>query len=558
MKENYKYILLSLGAAGLILWRMLLPGYILTLDLVWTPLRPLVWDGNGFNNAFLVMAFFHFLAQIIPSWAAEKVMLLVLFFSLFYLPLRFLPGIKTKNGRIFAALLYGLNPFVYSRMLAGQWLALFGYALLPIFFAALIKFLQNPRRKSGFWLGLALALVGLFSIHFLYLALVIFGGAVVANLVINRKDSFKLKKRADAAVIALGVFALLSFYWIAPALTRPAPLETRFDRANFAAFAAAGNDEVPVMLNVMGLGGYWGEATAWKFYFLWPQSSLFFWRAFAAIALLIILGAGVSFKDPKLRWAGASLLLIGITAYVAALGAADTPFKDFNLFLYGHVPFWNGLRDSQKISGLLGFAYAVFAGIGVDRLARTLARRLVVRRLAMAGLLVLPLIFGMYEWAGFDGQLIPTDYPAEWYQAKAIIDAAPAGEKVLVLPWHGYLSLDFDHQLVAANPAADFFGPARVVVSKSIEAGNVRDTEIDPDYRALDTVFGASQVPASADLREALRHGHIGYVLVIKNALASTAGNWTDDPDVAARFAAFKTGTSLDGHIDFFQVVVLR
>jgi len=69
MKEKLNKILkidsavwLFVGIEALILWQLLLPGYILTLDMVWGGI-----------------------------WITQKLFLIVLFFLLFYLPYRFFP-----------------------------------------------------------------------------------------------------------------------------------------------------------------------------------------------------------------------------------------------------------------------------------------------------------------------------------------------------------------------------------------------------------------------------------------------------------------------------------
>src|SRR3990172_10911585 len=109
MKEKLNKILkidsavwLFVGIEALILWQLLLPGYILTLDMVW----------GG-------------------SWITQKLFLIVLFFLLFYLPVKFFPFEIGEKYKYFAGLFYTINPFVYERFLAGHWLVLLLYAMLP-------------------------------------------------------------------------------------------------------------------------------------------------------------------------------------------------------------------------------------------------------------------------------------------------------------------------------------------------------------------------------------------------------------------------------------------
>ena len=554
--KQFKYELLALAGAVAVLWTMLLPGYILTLDLVWTPHVPLIWNASSFNNAYPVYAFFHFLSLLTPGWVGEKVMLFGLFFLLFYIPMRFMPFIKGQGARVFVGALYALNPFVYARMLAGHWLVLFGYALLPLFLWALIEFTEELRsenlrsdlssglfkvgplgsQRSAIYLALSLFAIGLFSVHFLYLSLFISFVWILAHANVKLLKYF---------AFALALFLIGSSYWLAPAMLRHAPLEARFTSADFVAFAAAPNANVPVMLNTAVLGGYWGEGTVWNLYFVWPQSNPLFWVAAGVLALLVLFGVFTALRRRDLRFTAILLLVIALVAYVTALGAADTPFKAFNVFLYAHVPLWNGLRDSQKIAGVLALVYTVFAGLGAEALLRSDLKPRLFKvgplgskpRLFKVGplnslpyiilLLVVPFFFGMYEWGGFQSQLQPVWYPQSWYSAKAIVDSAPAGQKVLVLPWHGYLSLSFDHQLVVANPAPGYFG-SRVVAGRSIDTGAVHDEEVDPQYRALDSLLSTTTPPSAQTLLAELHKDNINYVFIMSSTASPAEANWTD------------------------------
>ncbi len=508
------------GATLLLLWQMLLPGYILSLDMVWTPYTGAHWASETINNAFPFWALIGALGVVIPSWILQKVVLVGLFVLLLYIPYRFLPLVQGVWPRAFAAAVFALNPFVYSRMLAGQWFVLVGYALLPAFFAALFKFEQTPSRNTAVKLALWLALIGVFSIHLLYLAL---GTTVVWLCLSWRRINWR------HLLLAAAVFIALSSYYLVPAVMRPTPLEARFDTAHFEAFAASVNATVPVMLNVAVLGGYWGEGTAWSYYFVWPQHTKLFWAAAAALAVLIAVGIYVSVADKRTRRHALFFICIGAAAYITALGAADTPFKFLNTFLYDFVPGWGGLRDSTKIVALLAVVYALFAGLGLQALAQWLKDKGALYVLPM--LFMVPACLGLYEWGGFHKQLTPTFYPVGWEEAYKVIHALPDGEKVLVLPWHGYLSLEFADQRIVANPARAYFGPEHVIASRSVDAGNVVDQEIDPQYRELDHLLTSSIKPDSEVFRSALKAHHISYILIIKNSIDQLYSNWTDAPE---------------------------
>ena len=88
---------------------------------------------------------------------------------------------------------------------------------------------------------------------------------------------------------------------------------------------------------------------------------------------------------------------------------------------------------------------------------------------------------------GFQKQIKSVWYPEVWNRARNIIQADDSDYKVLFLPWHGYLSLNFNKNLLVANPARRFFGE-KAVFSRSVEIEGIYDQEQDPGYINLDKV----------------------------------------------------------------------
>ncbi len=513
------------GTVLLVAWQMLLPGYLLTLDMVWAPNMPLAWSNEQFNNAAPIWALVALLAHILPSWVVQKILLLSLLTLLLGIPYRYIPYVENCFAKFFVGLLYLLNPFVYARILAGQWLFLIGYALLPLVLHSLEELLRLPSKKSALRLGISLSLLSIFSVHILYLMLFVIGIRLLAHLIRTGKGSVRAWLYAGLAL--LGV-VLVCTYWLVPGLLRHTPLEGRFTETHYETFAAAANGIVPLPLNVLMLGGFWGEGTIWKYYFLWPQELSLFWIVAVLVGLICASGALYGLKKPALREYTVFLISIGVFAYITALGAAETPFQSLNLWFYHHVPFWSGLRDSQKISSLLAMVYCALAGLGVEALINKLTKKNYLADMLVPLIFIVPILCGIYEWGGFHKQLTPSFYPEEWQEAKAILAQAPRDEKVLVLPWHGYFSLDFANELIVANPAVLFFGRDKVLASKSVEAGAVYDQEINIPYQAIDHLFATTIPPDPQYLRKILRDNHIVYVLFIKNALASTSNEWSD------------------------------
>lgn len=527
--KKYDAEIVCLALALFLLSKMLLPGYVLTLDMAWSPEMPYAWNTDAPNNAYPLWVLIHALTLIIPSWVVQKIVLGGLIFSLLYIPWRFLPFVEGVYARIFSAGVFALNPFVYARVLAGQWFILLAYALLPLLLYALVRLSQKPDRRSGAIFFLVLSLIGLLSIHFLYLSCLVsalwLGTHMVCDWWRGGEDSLRVVRILRYGTFAGLGFIILNLFWIVPVALRSAPIEARFDETYFSAFASAGHGVVPVVANVAVLGGFWGENLVWGKYFAWPQDTAVFW--IAVFFIFIFIGRGVVhlLRNPATRFHAGVILGIGIFAYVTALGMADTPFQNFNLFLYEHVPFWSGLRDSHKIAGVLALVYAVFAGVGVSAFLSKIKKRSVSTESFVSMLVLLvPILFGMYMWGGMHGGLRSVWYPADWYEAKSIVDKMPAGEKTLVLPWHGYLSLDFADNKIVGNPTQAFFGRTRVIAGRGVELGKIYDQEVDAEYRDIDAFLLQAQNLTPEIISAGLRERGVTTLIIMTNPDVALSG----------------------------------
>jgi len=486
-----KFMCLFLVVAVLILWQLLLPGYILTLDMVFAPEIKVVVSADGFHNFLPIAYLTQFLNILIPSWVIQKIILFVLFFNLGYLSFKFLPLPRNNSIRLFSALIYTINPFVYSRFLAGHWTHLMAYAFLPLFIHFLFRFTKLPSFKSVLKLFASVFLISLFSLHFLAMAGII---AVVWFLYwfiryLKKRDFTVLKLTLKNLIIGGLLFLIISSYWLIPAINREQPIEQRFDIEHWQVFAASGHNGINTTLNVLSLNGFWGERENWANYFAWPQDYIMFWPAFSLIMLLILIGIINGFRNKTLRTAIMFFSILGFFAFVFSLGVGETIFKNFNLWFYKNVFFWSGFRDSQKFSGLLALSYAVLSGLGLMMVINFLEKRKPAWINLFSPLIFLiPILFGFLVWGGLQKQLQPVWYPEIWSQAKEIIKADNSDYQVLCLPWHGYLSLNFNNNLLIGNPAKKFFGE-KAIVSRSIELGEIYDQEQNPQYLKLDKVI---------------------------------------------------------------------
>ncbi len=151
------YVVASLTTL-IIMWGMLLPGFVLTLDLAFTPWYHITHSAGSYTNSLPLEYLIHILYLIFPGFAIEKIILIAMFFLLSLLSFKYLPVPQKFVVKLFASLLYTANSFVYVRMLAGQWTHIFAYALLPLFIHLLSS--EEKRFIKTFWLGVCIAIIG--------------------------------------------------------------------------------------------------------------------------------------------------------------------------------------------------------------------------------------------------------------------------------------------------------------------------------------------------------------------------------------------------------------
>lgn len=387
--------------------------------------------------------------------------------------------------RVVAGLAYCVNPFVYDRFFAGQLGLLAGYAILPW---ALGSLLRLPRAEGLSWLRTALwwaALVAT-SPHFAW----IFGIPVVAVATVHR-----LRR---AVLLRLGVVTVTTgLTTVYSAVTGAAGgIGQHIGLRNLAAYATQPDPHLGLVVNLAGLYGFWriGPPLA--------KSLVTGWPALLA-AMYLVAGAGYlrQFRRPGAELPGRKgAAVLAISAVLGLLGAmgAQGPTGPLYRWAYVHVPYFAVMREAQKFDVLVALALSVGLGWGVGVLVER------TRHVAAAGAwiglgILLPLAYEPLLFYGLAGNVSTTTVPSGWVQADRIMGRGQG--RVLVLPWHQYLSFPYTANRVVANPA-------QALLSRPVVSG---------DNVQLPGLPTTSTSPRSAFLTYAFAHGsevhHFGALL---------------------------------------------
>ena len=484
---------------------LLRPGYVLAYDMVFVPHLPFSTALLGVTRSYpravptdLLVA----LASAVAGGAlVQKAVLLLVVAGGAMGAGRLVPS-ERPVARIAGAVLYAWNPFVYERLLLGQWALLLGYALLPWAVGAAIGF---RRATSGSAARLVLAFAGLAVSPY---SAIIGGATTLAVAFWPARDGQHLKEGRGrrAALVLMGVIAV-NLVWLVPAILYPSGTSgaAQPDSA-IRLFRARSDSPLGTVGSVVTLGGMWRTDLAP------PGRSTIIWIP----AALIIAGVAVrGWPVLRNRWpkgARRGLVAAGAAGVLLALAASFPGSRDALEWMARIMPGGGFLRDGQKFVMPLAVLWAVLFGAGVDGFLEDLPAS---DRLARGLVLALPLLpvalAPTLAW-GAGGRLRTAEYPASWARVERVLASDPSNGAVLTLPWHAYLPFRWNHDGTVHQPASQYFS-SPVVAASALELGSATLRPEDPWARLAGRAL--VQPPPLAPRLPALG---VHWVLVFKEA----------------------------------------
>ncbi len=521
-------------------------GFIFLLD--WVPVPQTPFPVLRFDPFFLFEFVWWGLNLLLSGGIIQKIFLASIFFLVGFGMFHFL---RMNNigrwGSYFGGILYLFNPFVYSRILTGQWSIIAGYALLPLllrsFFLSFRSFSLYRAGRTALWWTLIVIL----NIHagiFAFILLIVFSVSITLR---SNKESYIFLKNC---IVIFFSFFVLNIYWIAPAFLGETALggfaAKIITETHIFSFFTRVDPQHGALWNTAAMYGFWGDEdmryvpqkmfVSYWFYIFFALFSLVLWGVGVSILKSKILapkllrwyGAGASQKSklvangtelldneilPRQKadqddggtrdssqddktaldffqwWIVVPLILTGLVAFFFAVGVAYEPFKPAVLWFYHHIPFFRGFREPQKFVALLVFVYAIFGAVGVDdllgRIERIKNKRARIFKLvAPAFFLLIPLAYSPGMLWGFHGQIKPSNYPASWFQVDEFLKNDYDDFRTLFLPWHQYIYLSFAHTVIA-NPAERFFHKP-VIAGDNMEFGPIYTQSTRPESKYIE------------------------------------------------------------------------
>lgn len=481
-------VLLSLA----IMAPALMPGFVLSYDMVFTPRQDLLPAslglGGGLPRAVPQDAVVAIAELVVPGELLQKVLLLAIPLLAGWGMLRLLRGAGVVAS-VVGATLAVWNPFVAERLVIGHWGFLMAYALAPW---ALTAALGVRRARPGADIALVLLIAGgsLTPSGSLFLTLLALPIAV--------------GPRTGATVLArLGITAAVAacwLPWLLPALLHP----QRASVDNDGSLVFALRDEgFGAVLTALGTGGMWNSEVV-------PASRTWVTAPVVTMVLAALLLAGL---PAACRLLGRALvgwwLVCAAAGLAAAIASALLPGPWTALLAAS--PGGGLLRDAQKLLAPFALLLAAGAALGVSallcRVRDPATRGALIAVAVLAPLAALPDL----AW-GAGARLQPVSYPADWGEVRQALESDPRAGDVAVLPWAAFRQFEWNAERTVLDPAPRWVPRSSVVAGSLAVAtpgGVVVVSGDDPRARVIEEALDSGT--ALADVLPSLG---VGWVLV--------------------------------------------
>lgn len=507
-------------------------GYIFTLDYVTHEnakeslldyLQGFSEDNNGvYLTPLSIPNFFYMLALFILGniFSVEFFQKLFLFFLLFFSGFSAYYACPTKKvGKLFAGILYMINPFTFVRFLAGHTLLLISYAFFPLFLKSLIDFSEsigkiNRNNKIIIKDICKVSILATFCIstsHYLPLIIAIIFSFSIFFIFGKKQNNLKITAIINYILVLL-IFLALNFYWIIPIAGETSPLHKieQFSELDLELFSSKPSLDFNIIFNVISLHGFWRGGYDYAKY------HLKFWPLIFILILFFSIHGFLIYKN-RIKFA---FLIIVIASSLFSIGIGFKPIENLIKFSYSNFSFLMGLREPHKLLVILCLFYSYFGGVGVSDVISSIKLRKkfhIVKILLIALILIFPIIYSYTMLFGFNKSLIPTNYPEDWYEVNNLLNRDEDDFQVLFFPWHLYMDFkwikNYDKRI--NNPARVFFNKP-IISAENIETGGIGPQTNNPTLLFIE--FLLSRKDNIKNFGKLVALANVKYILLTKEA----------------------------------------
>lgn len=497
--QKYHHILIIITIACLIVFPRR-SGYVMLLDFMtvpeyswqfFDPYGGLAWiavDTIGLVFWGIILQYVVMLGALISLW-------LWAYYVIKEVKIDILPWAH-RSGIIFMM----INPFLYARMVEGQYGVYGWYALL--LWACYFLYRRYKKGVLSDWIGWVV-LAGL-TVSLSYHALFFVG--LVSTLVLI--SSYKRWKNILYRIGSMIAILIINFNRIRGSLflkTWISQTLQHIDTSHITSFQTQ-QGNVGILYQALSLHGFRWEVQG---RFITPFSLNPYWiYIFGLLFLLVVYGYYRPWKSVWDKTLAIWLWSVAIISYILALGISGPwLFADLTQWLYDYIPYYIGLREPQKWLWILMIIYAVGLALWWHKLyTKVVADDPFFTWPLRILLLFLPIVYTPTMLFALKGQLKVFSYPQEYVQAKEYIYRVTSSNEscqseecfdLLVLPWHQYMSLTFTNK-IAPNPWEKYFQSyddkyLNVLIGDNMELSDIYTQSSRPASKIIERYVHPSQ-----------------------------------------------------------------
>lgn len=340
---------------------------------------------------------------------AQKIVFYLLFvgsgLSMYYLVSMI--GLK-KEGRVFAALFYMMNPYSMSVIWWNQLFWIFTYILVPTLLGLFVKVLEGRglfRQTLLICIVLIMLSPGLIAAY-IPMLIISFGTYLLLHILLNRRDIWGIKNsiKISGFVVFFGV--LVSAWWLFPWAKSIPEFYSMADPSN-AGKALSYASRYSTITNTVRMLGYSPIHARFRSDFYYDWISIYSSTPFLLMSFLFPIVGLSSFLSHNEKTDKEFLLYFAILSLIGIflMKGAAPPFGQINMALLD-LPFGGVFRHPyDKFGNMLAMSYAVLLGFMVSRVLKAIKQR----KKYIFFSIVLPLLIAVFvtlNYPFFNGDVI--------------------------------------------------------------------------------------------------------------------------------------------------------
>ena len=406
-------------------------------------------------------AIINIMASLTAGYSNNILFLIIFALGSFWFYKNFDSNEKIGTAAVFGAILV-FNPFIYSRIMMGQWGVAFSVITMPIFVYYLFEYFKSPTNRNIIFAVASFMLSSSFQFHFF----VINSGMAFLYFLLNlynEKFDKKPVKCISSFAKLIAILFLVNLYWIIPSIylyaTNQNTIFEAIDESHLSFFSPKESQTGNTLFISLAMYGAWRENGIILARDIIP-TPIFLLTLFV-IVYLTITGFVANPKNIE----NIFLLIVGVAGLFLATGVSHPWTSEFFKWSFNNIPFFSGFRDSNKFLGLLVVSYALLGTRGLKEILKN--QPFFIKCIIVTAVLSSLIIYN-YPQIGLSNQLHPLKFPKCYNELNNYLNKLPSNKNIIYLPWNEYMNYNWS---MAAGIDGKISTPINALVDKYIITG---------------------------------------------------------------------------------------